>query len=451
MNTSEGTAVTVAVTVPPVGEGLTGWRRIVTGVRTSRTGKTVYEGEQYLEPGDVLGVPAGTVVLAVDAKTLRRSYDHATGQGHDVKDARVALYVAAEGGLRREWARDFKTSSAVHGAAVEKQLRALLEAHPQQGGEPEVTVVEGVQRPNHHTGRCRWVACGQEVPAGVGHLLGSGSDAQVEHWQTCPPYYRCTPVEGAQCALCSVTIRDRSEGIARMVREGDGRWEAVHRPELDCPNRPQQSYEERRAQHAADRARRKEIERKAGVSAVRRKAKEEEKRAAAKAAADAAHATEQARVAGLATVKRTSIELSNKSIGRGERVRLMAHLDTLEDGTTTNRWSVEVYPDPVSRGWTGEDYDPMPAPEPAEYTRLPDAQADYGDWKFRKELPVQHRTATLDPPCPGQDTEHCDNCGNLTAPAGWMRANRGRACDETCYDAMSDAPGRHARRHHHHG
>ncbi|WP_159049036.1 hypothetical protein [Streptomyces sp. NRRL B-3648] len=31
---------------------------------------------------------------------------------------------------------------------------------------------------------------------------------------------------------------------------------------------------------------------------------------------------------------------------------------------------------------------------------------------------------------------------------GWMQASLGLACSPRCYDAMSDAPGRHALRHH---
>ena len=73
--------------------------------------------------------------------------------------------------------------------------------------------------------------------------------------------------------------------------------------------------------------------------------------------------------------------------------------------------------------------------------------------KLRKPQPsVGQQEPEL--PCPGPDVVHCDNCGSTEVKPndflelGWMSASLGLACSPTCYDAMSDAPGRHAVRHH---
>lgn len=139
---------------------------------------------------------------------------------------------------------------------------------------------------------------------------------------------------------------------------------------------------------------------------------------------------------------------TTKDWGGGWRARLLEHTDTLEDGTTTTRWSVETYGG--SSGWNGEDYDPDPGTtEP--FTSLPLARAAYRRYQFDPQRGTRHqhrpRPRVVDT-CPGDDVRHCDECGTTSSPGGWMAPSLGQACSSDCYDAMSDRPGRHATRHH---
>lgn len=149
----------------------------------------------------------------------------------------------------------------------------------------------------------------------------------------------------------------------------------------------------------------------------------EKARAAAKTAKkDAKHAAEQARVAGLKTIKRTSKTLTSKNLGNGLRARLVEHTDTLEDDTTTARWTVETYG--VDAGWTGEDYDPTPDTR-QKYTRKDHARAVYRELKFQRT------------PRSAPQGGRCDNCGKSGASHERYDSDgvRGTVCN-TCNLAL---------------
>jgi hypothetical protein len=137
--------------------------------------------------------------------------------------------------------------------------------------------------------------------------------------------------------------------------------------------------------------------------------------------------------------------------GWGVWVELARHDFTLGDGTTKSLWA-------VADGWWdfGEDGDGGDTVE--TYLSDPAARAA---WRqacdaHRATAAKAAAAATAAPqwPCPGPGVVHCDNCGspevtpNEFLPLDWLSANFGLACGPDCYDAMSDARGRHALRHH---
>ncbi|MEU2086746.1 hypothetical protein ABZ569_33355 [Streptomyces albus] len=382
--------MTVTITVPAVPAGhhpAACWRRTLTRLKSGESGGRAVCGE-WLHAGDTVAVPAGTLVLAVDKTTTGWDTHYRTGERYPVKDATVTVYLAGPDGLTELWTRHFKHAKSAFGAGSLKKLARLLEQYPALGG--SVTVVEEVRRPNLKPGTCRW--CGTVVPARCGHTVGHGEDAQVEDWRSCPPR---RAVSGTPCALCGVTVcADDAELV--LVREGEGRWETRHRSVMRCTEYPPLSWEEMQQQRQAEREAERKRQEKREKDRQRRQARKREKQAAERAAHDA----EQERIKDLATVSRASRELYDKGLGSGRRARLLEHTDTLEDGTTTTRWSVETYV--AGSGWNGEDYDPDPG-QAEHYTRLPDARGAYQALKF-EPAPLRRRAGG--PPC-----DNCERSG----------------------------------------
>lgn len=105
---------------------------------------------------------------------------------------------------------------------------------------------------------------------------------------------------------------------------------------LTMPRRMRAMDEERHRQAEANRKREERNRRNQEKAAARR---EEKRREEARL-----HREHLARIAGLKTVKRQTQELNDKGLDpRGTCVRLLEHTDTLEDGSVTTRWSVEIY------------------------------------------------------------------------------------------------------------
>jgi len=440
--------VTITVPEPPPGcDQAASWRKVVTGVDAGRTGGYAVTGE-FVAAGDRIEVPEGAVVLTVDKTaagyTTYRSH-HRSYETYQQHTAAVTVWTAGAEGLTQRWSRDFKSAKSAVGALTMRQLRKLLNP---DAASTTVRVVEAAQRPNRGPGHCRW--CGESVSVGRGHVVGHGPDAQIEHWRSCPPSPR-RPEPGTPCTACGVTLTDRDAHMV-MVRDGEGRWEPRHTPHLDCTSHSQPSWEdvlaEREADRAAAQAARHAAEKKA-TAAAKAAARRAARKADDAAAARAAHEAEQARIRDLATVARESETLYDKAISPGVRMRLIQHTDTLEDRTTTQRWTVETYGGPAY----GTDPDD-PAGGYGPFTRLADAREHYQGYRYQSEPRTPDRRPAAIPRCPPDGVKHCDNCGSTTPSnpilpeLGWMTASLGLACGPACFDAMADSPGRHATRHH---
>ncbi|WP_433574143.1 hypothetical protein [Nocardia brasiliensis] len=141
--------------------------------------------------------------------------------------------------------------------------------------------------------------------------------------------------------------------------------------------------EQIQAERAAQRAAKQAADRTAAAAAERKATR----RAAKRKAADDAHQVEQARVAGLRTIRRSSRVLFDKRIGDQLRAQLLEHVDELEDGSTTTRWSVQSYWPPAllapSAGDFVADDDSIDVSEP--FTRLDTARARYQSWRYDPE------------------------------------------------------------------
>ncbi|WP_431983925.1 hypothetical protein [Streptomyces qinglanensis] len=410
----------LTITVPPVPEGCTGWRKKVTGTDPWQRGGYAVLGSK-VEAGRELHVPVGTVILAYDKTVTGQTTAWRGSRTYEVWSTTVTVLVAdnrAEGGLSEVW----KPRTGRHQSAFSDSFLGRLKA-----------VLDQVAT-------CRWCQ-GQVVSNGT--LVGRGSKIVAEHTTECPPK-RAT--DGDTCVDCGKTVVS-AQAERRLVRKDGGRWETRHRE--DCLARPVRSKEEQDAEWTAHLAAQKEAARKAAEEKERRRRKAAERRAAKEQEEREAHDLEQARVANLATISRVSEELYNKGIGGGTRARLCEHTDTLEDGTTTTRWTVEIYGGSSGRGGEVDDPD-LDTIE--EFTRLPTARGTYQQYKFDPSRGTQHhrtRPRTAVDTCPGENTKHCDECGTTSSPGGWMAASLGLACSNgDCYDAMSDRTGRHARRHH---
>ncbi|MFB7896051.1 hypothetical protein ACFC1B_06950 [Streptomyces xiamenensis] len=463
---TENGPLTATITVPAMRQREDGkqpyrsdhWRRTVTGPgaaeessKRRRAGLPDLPAGEWLSPGDEIEIAVGTLVLVVDLEVTgwrdgfqprRRTYALEPQKQVPQKEADVAVHLVTEQGLSEEplWEYHYMTSKSAVGKATLKKLAKLLEEHPAPG--VPVTVLREAQRPNYRPGVCRW--CGKEVSEGRGHLVGRGEDAEVEHYERCLP--RVT-IGGEECVLCGVKVV-ASEATTEFSRES-GSWETRHHARLDCTSQRAQSDEEYQAEQRASReriAQESRRERERLVAAQKRSAKRTADRRAAKAAALAAEREAQRvhleQIAGLATVKRSTSEVTSKGLDNaGRRVMLVRYDDELEGGFTTVRWGVQLC----------DAHRPGVVVSAKQYDSEPLARECYRGLKY-SPYPYQGEAfygLAADTSCPGEDVPHCYHCGALLHEDGfWMSANTGPACGVDCYDAQADERGGHAERWH---
>lgn len=377
------------------------WRKTITGLGPGKAGTAVVG--DWLTAGDQADIPTGTLIVAVDKTTTGWAGHYRTGESYAVEDAAVTLYLVTADGLTPMWARHYKSAASAFGATTVKKITALLAAHPAPAG--VVTVLAEARRPNTRPADCRW--CRRRIPTGLGHVVGHGPAAQVEHHESCP---NGITVNGTPCARCGVGVVCAPGGAGTetvLVREGTGRWETRHVAAAACTTTPVESwdaYQERiaardaaaRAAQAARLADHLAQEQNRAVAAARIA-----KRKTEKAAANlAAYHAEQARVAGLTRASTTETTLHDKGIGGGMRVSLVEYADILSDATTTKRWGVREYASgPGATGYG--DYDPDLG-RTTDHPRIDDARADYRSRTFTAPAPVY----------PSQAGGRCDNCDN---------------------------------------
>lgn len=133
----------------------------------------------------------------------------------------------------------------------------------------------------------------------------------------------------------------------------------------------------------------------------------------------------------------------------GSGVRVTRHDFTVPVDATGNAtvslWEVDSY-----QWWAGDDadVDSDRTVWTTEASALSRARADRAD----QLGPCSDRHVTNTHPgdrsCPPDTPHHCDNCADPIPDGHGMIASMGLACGVDCYDAMADAPGHHARRHH---
>ncbi|RZU28213.1 hypothetical protein EV284_6379 [Streptomyces sp. BK022] len=430
----------VRITVPRVpseADVYRSWRQVLTGVdEKATTGRDTVLGPEVGHGAGVETLP-GALVLVVDQHVTGWAQAYHGGKSYPEMDAALQLLlVQADGGLKPLWARHFKTAKGAFGPAALKQLRKYLAAHPPVGDLPVRVTDPGPGRPNLKAGVCRW--CGGKLAAHAGVIVGHGPEAELEHNRHCP--LADLAQVGTPCGRCGVPVAPSTARVV-LVREGTGRREVQHTGR--CADHPSlEEYEQQRAAEAEQRAAEKAAE-----------AKREAKRAAAKAKRDAARAVKQvaereaaealrARFEALDIVEVTSREeLYDKGLNPyGERMRLVEISAQLSDGAPATWWEVEAYggglEEPDDRG--------------GRYFLRDDARSEYQQYKYEREpyRPEPRRPRIGDVPCPPGGAKHCAHCGTTTAPAGWMIASLGLACEVDCYTHLANDHGAHARLHH---
>ncbi|MGW2654402.1 hypothetical protein ACWC1D_12220 [Streptomyces sp. NPDC001478] len=218
----------VRLTVPAVPDGMrpTSWRRTLESVYPGQSGVDALPGH-WLNPGDEVALPAGTLLLTADKTATGSAVNARTRRRYTTEDAHLTIArLAPDGTLTTLWARHYARAASAFGQQVINKAGTLLTAHPSPGT-PPVVLVEA-QRPNRRAAACRH-ACGADIAPGDGHLIGSGRDAEVEHWPDCStPAALPVPRPRATCDNCGGPGRGRdatdSSGIpgracARCARE----------------------------------------------------------------------------------------------------------------------------------------------------------------------------------------------------------------------------------------
>lgn len=174
----------VRLTVPAVPDGMqpTSWRRTLESVHPGQSGVDALPGH-WLNPSDEIALPAGTLLLTADKTATGTAVNTRTRRLYTTEEAHLTIsLLAPDGTLTTLWARHYARAASALGKQVINKAGTLLTTHPSPGT-PPVVLVEG-QRPNRRTAACRH-ACGADVAPGDGHLIGSGRDAEVEHWPDC--------------------------------------------------------------------------------------------------------------------------------------------------------------------------------------------------------------------------------------------------------------------------
>ncbi len=218
----------VRLTVPLVPDGMrhTSWRRTLDAAHSGQTGVDALPGH-WLNPGDDIALPAGTLLLTADKTATGTAVNTRTHRRYTTEDAHLTIaLLTPDGTLTPLWNRHYTHATSALGRQVTTKAAALLTTHPAPGEQP-VTLAEA-QRPNRRAAACRH-ACGADIAPGDGHLIGSGRDTEVEHWPDCTtPATLPVPRPRATCDNCEGPGRGHhatdSNGIpghvcARCARE----------------------------------------------------------------------------------------------------------------------------------------------------------------------------------------------------------------------------------------
>ncbi|MER8118980.1 hypothetical protein [Streptomyces sp. NPDC094031] len=192
----------VRLTVPPVPDGMrpTSWRRTLDAVHPGKAGVDALPGH-WLNPGDDIALPDGTLLLAADKTGTGTAVNARTRRRYTTEDAHLTIaLLAPDATLTPLWARRYTHAASALGREVTNKAVALLAAHPAPGEAP--VILAEAQRPNRRAAACRW-ACGTDIAPGDGHLIGSGRNAEVEHWPDCTaPANLPVPRPRATCDNC---------------------------------------------------------------------------------------------------------------------------------------------------------------------------------------------------------------------------------------------------------
>ncbi|MGV9267451.1 hypothetical protein ACWDRR_22620 [Kitasatospora sp. NPDC003701] len=185
----------VPVLVPPVPDGRSGWRLLVTACPEKADSVRALEGE-WLEAGYRCTLPFGALVIGADRA------------GDDVEVALRRADPAAPGGLAlvKSWSRRSPT-----GARELTYLRRRLapDAARHHAGATE--------RRNRDAGRCS--RCGQGVPPGEGTLTGQRGAWTLTHRDDlCPPRPKILGANryAAPCGNCGLWV-PRGTGQAQLI------------------------------------------------------------------------------------------------------------------------------------------------------------------------------------------------------------------------------------------
>ncbi|MFK0142604.1 hypothetical protein [Streptomyces murinus] len=218
----------VRLTVPPVPDGMrpTSWRRTLDAAHPGKASVDALPGH-WLNPGDDIALPADTLLLTADKAATGSAVNAHTRRRYTTEDAHLTIArLAPDGALTTLWTRHYTYAASALGREVTNKAVALLAAHPAPGEAP--VILAEAQRPNGRAAVCRH-ACGADIAPGDGHLIGSGPNAEVEHWPDCTtPAALPVPRRRATCDNCERPGRGHeatdSNGIpgrvcARCARE----------------------------------------------------------------------------------------------------------------------------------------------------------------------------------------------------------------------------------------
>ena len=313
-----------------------GWRKTVQGLSEySRSrGKNAVRGRS-LYAGDLVDVPIGTLVIAVDNRE-RPPDRHREEWDND--DATVTVSLVGREGLEQVWDTYYSQAKSALAATTRKKLTSLLREYPTPAG--DVVVIAMARVPNRIAGSCRW--CGGYVPSGTGHDRHS----VLEHYGKCPAR---PAANGASCARCGTVAGSNGMGLRSvMIREDGGFWETIHADNPECAQR----------------------------SPARRENRELPEPLVLSASVEAG--SEHNKMAVRDRVHRVEERIDDAASGT-RRIALFRFIDTLSDDSTVKGYGVCNYPSGFTA--SGEfDYDPKPSIL-TEHTNLKEARAIFRGYR----------------------------------------------------------------------
>jgi hypothetical protein len=184
--------ITIQVPPAPQGKGTTCWRKAVAGITAAKGGSGI-EG-QWLQAGDTVMVPDGTILIAVDKTSTGWDNHHRTGEPYRTWDATVTLYTVASDGLAQKWQRHFKTDTSACGATTRKQLQQLLDA---ASGTPTMAVTVVAQAQARRPKRDKAAA------ARAGRTFGGAECAECGERPARHARHDSSGILGMVCAKCA--------------------------------------------------------------------------------------------------------------------------------------------------------------------------------------------------------------------------------------------------------